>query len=571
MRLLPFALLLALVACTEQSPEPGPSTAANAADLVLTNGRIYTVDAERRQAEAVAIRDGRIVYVGDAAGTEALTGDDTEVIDLGGRLVLPGIQDVHIHPISGGVEASACDLNELETVPEYRTRIAEYAQANPDVPWVLGGGWSMAAFGPGARASKGILDELVPDRPVLLYSRDGHSAWANSKALEIAGITKDTPDPPDGIIDRDPETGEPVGSLQEGAASLVAQHVPETTPEALTQGLRFARDMLHEYGITSIQVAYAHEPDLLAYTNLDAAGELDLRIVAALWWERDETEEQIAGLETLRDKYTKGNVRATTVKIMQDGVMENYTAVMLEPYLTPDNTKGIPMVEPEFLKDVVTMLDARDFQVHFHAIGDGAVRQSLDAIEAARTANGPSVHRHHISHLELIDPADIPRFAELDTVANFQPLWAYPDDYVTELTVPFIGEERARWLYPIKSVIDAGGKVAFGSDWSVSTANPFMQMETAVTRMDINANEGDVLLPEQRITIEQAVEAFTINAAFVNHQEDETGSIEEGKLADLVVLDQDLFEIEPAAISETKVLLTLFGGKPVYGTLEGFD
>ncbi len=571
MRLSLALIFICLAACTEQGPEPGPSPAQDVADLVLNHGRIYTVDKDRSEAEAVAIRDGRIVYVGDAAGAATLTGDTTEVIDLGGRLVLPGFQDVHIHPISGGVEASACDLNNLETVGEYRTRIAEYAQANPDLPWVLGGGWSMAAFGPGARASKGILDELVPDRPVLLYSRDGHSAWANSKALEIAGITKDTPDPADGIIDRDPDTGEPVGSLQEGAASLVSQHVPETTPDMLTLGLEYARDMLHEYGITSIQVAYAYEPDLEAYTRLDSAGELDLRVVASLWWERDETEEQIPRLEAMRENYTKGNVRATTVKIMQDGVMENYTAVMLEPYLTPEKTRGIPMVDPEFLKEVVTMLDAKDFQVHFHAIGDGAIRQALDSIEAARTANGPSAHRHHISHLELIDPADIPRFAELDTVANFQPLWAYPDDYITELTVPFIGEERAKWLYPIKSVIDAGGKVAFGSDWSVSTANPFMQMETAVTRMDVDANEGDVLLPEQRITIEQAVEAFTINAAFVNHHDDVTGSIEEGKLADLVVLDQDLFAIEPTAISDTKVLLTLFGGEPVYGTLESFD
>ncbi|HEX5787186.1 MAG TPA: amidohydrolase family protein [Woeseiaceae bacterium] len=567
MRCLLVVSLLVLAACSERGTEPGSAPAASAADLVLTNARVYTVDADASWAEAVAIRGDRIVYVGDAAGAEALEGEGTKVVDVGGRLVLPAFQDVHIHPISGGVEASACDLNAMETVAEYRGRIAEYAQANPDVPWILGGGWSMAAFGPGARASKGILDELVPDRPVLLYSRDGHSAWANSKALEIAGITKDTPDPPDGIIDRDPETGEPVGSLQEGAASLVARHVPETTPEMLAQGLRFARDMLHEYGITSIQVAYAHEPDLKAYTEMDAAGDLDLRIVASLWWERDQTEEQIPHLKSLRETYTKGNVRATTVKIMQDGVMENYTAVMLEPYLLPEPTTGIPMVEPEFLKEVVTMLDAEDFQVHFHAIGDGAIRQALDSIEAARTANGASDHRHHISHLELIDPADIPRFAALDTVANFQPLWAYPDDYITELTVPFIGEERAQWLYPIRSVIDAGGKVAFGSDWSVSTANPFSQIETAVTRMDIDANEGDVLLPEQRITVAQAIEAFTINAAFVNHHDDETGSVEAGKLADLIVVDQNLLEIEPTAISDTKVLLTLFGGQPVYGSL----
>ena len=563
---LPSALLFTLAACGGK--DDAAAVNENAADLVLTNAKVYTVDANRSVAEAVAIDGDTIVYVGDAAGADAFIGADTRVVDAGGRLVLPGFQDIHIHPISGGVEASACDLNDLETVAGYRTRIAEYAQANPNVPWVLGGGWSMAAFGPGAKASKAILDELVPDRPVFLSSRDGHSAWANSKALEIAGITKDTPDPVDGIIDRDPETGEPVGSLQEGAISLVAKHVPETTPEMLKQGMRYARDMLHAYGITSMQVAYASEADLMAMSELDAAGDLDLRTVAALWWERDETEEQIPHLKSLREKYTKGNIRATSVKIMQDGVMENYTAVMLEPYLVPSGTKGIPMVEPEFLKDVVTMLDAEDFQVHFHAIGDGAIRHSLDAIEAARTANGPSDHRHHISHLEVIDPADIPRFAALDTVANFQPLWAYPDLYITDLTVPFIGEERAKWLYPIKSVIDAGGTVAFGSDWSVSTADPFAQMETAVTRMDVIANEGDVLLPEQRITIEQAVDAFTINAAFVNHQEGSTGSIEAGKLADLIVLDQDLLTIAPTAISDTKVLLTLFGGEPVYGSLD---
>jgi predicted amidohydrolase YtcJ len=568
MRHLTVVLLFALAGCSERVEEPEAAVGSAVADLVLTNARVYTVDPAQQWAEAVAIQGDRIVYVGDGAGAGAYTGANTRVVDLGGRLVLPGLQDIHIHPISGGIEASACDLNAFETVAEYRTRVAEYAQANPDVPWVLGGGWSMAAFGPGARASKGILDELVPDRPVFLYSRDGHSAWANSKALELAGITKDTPDPPDGIIDRDPETGEPIGSLQEGATSLVAQVVPETTPAMLTQGLEYARDMLHGFGITSIQVAAADEPDLMTYTALDAAGDLDLRIVASIWWERDETEEQIPHIKELRDKYTKGNVRATTVKIMQDGVMENFTAVMLEPYLTPEKSKGIPMVEPEFLKEVVTMLDAEDFQVHFHAIGDGAIRQALDSIEAARTANGESDHRHHISHLELIDPADIPRFAALGTTANFQPLWAYPDEYVNDLTIPFIGEERAKWLYPIKSVIDAKGRVAFGSDWSVSTANPFMQMETAVTRTDAISNEGGVLLPEQRISIQQAVEAFTINAAYVNHQEDTTGSVEEGKLADLVVLDRNLFEIEPGTISDTKVLLTLFGGEVVYGSLD---
>ncbi len=563
--------LLTLVACSDNTADTPAPVSENAADLILKGGKIFTVAGKSAWAEAVAIKDGRIIYVGDDKGVAAFAGATSEVHELGGRLMLPGFIDAHIHPISGGIEASACDLNELGDVAAYRARIAEYAQLNPDVEWILGGGWSMAEFGPGARPSKLILDELVSDRPVFLSSADGHSGWANSKALEIAGIDRNTPDPVDGIIDRDPATGEAIGSLQEGAMSLVTKHIPETTQAVRMQGLKYARDMLHRYGITGAQVAYAHEPDLRAYTELDAAGELNLRLVTALWWERDQTEEQIPHLVELREKYSRGNVQATSVKIMQDGVMENYTAVMLEPYLLPEPTRGIPMVEPEFLKEAVTQIDAAGFQVHFHAIGDGAIRQALNAIEVAEKTNGRKDYRHHISHLQLIDEADIPRFAELDVVANFQPLWAYADDYIVDLTIPFIGEDRAQWMYPIKSVIDAGGRVAFGSDWSVSTANPFMQIETAVTRVDAIGHETEVMNPEQRITVEQAVTAFTINSAFINHLDEETGSIETGKLADLIVVDQNLFEIDAKDISDTKVVVTLFGGKPVYGTLADLD
>ena len=567
MRLLVALFFCSLVACSEQSEDSSGQFAG--ADLLLTNGRVYTVDPSSSWAEAVAVRDQRIVYVGDSAGAAQWTGTNTQVVDLAGRLLLPAFQDIHIHPISGGVEALVCDLNGLDGVAAYRSRIAEYASANPQVPWILGGGWSMADFGPGGRPGKELLDELVPDRPVFLSSSDGHSGWVNSVALEIAGITRDTPDPEDGIIDRDPVTGELIGSLQEGAMNLVQAFIPPTGQDTLRDAMAYSRDMLHAYGITSIQVAYASEADLQAMTALDEAGELNMRLAVALWWERSQGLEQVSGLLSLREQYTRGNVRVTGVKIMQDGVMENYTAVMLEPYLIPERSLGIPMVEPEFLKQVVTRLDSEDFQVHFHAIGDGAVRQALDAIEAARLANGVSDHRHHISHLELIHPDDLARFGELDTVANFQPLWAYPDRYITELTVPFIGEQRAGWLYPIKSVVDAGGEIAFGSDWSVTTANPFPQIETAVTRRNPETNQGDVLLPDERISLAQALAAFTINAARVNHQEDSTGSIEVGKLADLIVVDRNLFEIDPGAISDTRVVLTLFGGEPVYGSLEG--
>lgn len=559
---------LVITACGSDDTGTPATTNSIVADVVYRSGKIWTVNTAQPTAEAVAIRDGRIVFVGSDDAVRIHIGPDTEVHDLQGRLMLPGFQDAHIHPIGAGVEAALCDLNGLESVALYRDRIAAYATANPDVPWITGGGWSMAAFGPGALASKTIIDELVADRPVYLSSQDGHSGWANSKALEIAGITKDTPDPPDGIIDRDPETGEPIGSLQEGAMSLVTRHIPPTTEQQREAGLAYARDLLHSYGITSMQVAYAYEDDLQTFAALDRAGQLDMRVVAALWWERDGTEEQIPGLIALRDKYTEGNLRATSVKIMQDGVMENYTAVMLEPYLVPGGTRGIPMVEPEFLKTAVTLLDEEGFQVHFHAIGDGAIRQALDAVAAAKAANGELGNRHHISHLQVIHPADIPRFAELDVVANFQPLWAYNDSYVTDLTVPFIGDERASWMYPIAAVAEAGGRLAFGSDWSVSTANPMPQIETAVTRVDTATHDTKPLNPDQAVTVEQAIAAFTIGSAWVNGQDDTTGSIEVGKLADLIVLDRDLLEINPQDISDARVLLTLFGGRVVFGDPE---
>lgn len=553
-----------LSACSKQEP-----VLSTGADMVLRNGRVYTVDAERSWAQAVALENGRITFVGSDTGAQQYIGSNTRVVDLDGRMMLPGFQDSHVHPIGAGVEASACDLNELPGLTEYRSTIAAYAAANPDVEWILGGGWSMSVFGPGGAPDRAILDELVADRPVFLTSADGHTGWANSRALEIAGITRDTPDPVDGRIDRHADTGEPVGSLQEGAMSLVTKHTPGESLETRQQGLRYAMELLNSYGITSIQDAIVNRDTLETYASLDRRDELDLRVVASLWWDREQGLEQITELEQLRTEFADLTmVRPTTVKIMQDGVMENYTAAMLEPYLVPDGTRGIPMVEPELLKRAVTALDKQGFQVHFHAIGDAAVRQALDAVEEAQIENGKNDNRHHISHLQMIDPADIPRFGELDVVANFQPLWAYADEYITELTIPFIGEERARWMYPIKSVQDAGGMIAFGSDWSVSTANPFPQIETAVTRKSATDPSIPVFISEERVSLETAIVAFTINAAFVNKHDEDTGSIETGKLADLIVLDQNLFEVEPARISDTKVLLTLLAGRTVHGNVD---
>lgn len=564
---LPVRRLAALCLATAALAACGPAP-EDTADLALTGGRIYTVDAGRSWAEAVAIKDGRILYVGSDKGARAHIGKATRVVDLGGRMVVPGFQDAHVHPISAGVEANSCDLNAADTVEEYVELIRQYAAAHPDEPWITGGGWLMSAFGPGALARKELIDAVVPDRPVILWSRDGHTVWVNSKALEVAGITRKTPDPPDGRIDRDPKTGAAIGSLQEGAGDLVAAHMPPQSDERRDAGLRYAIKYLNGLGITAVQDASVNEDDLKTYRRLDDAGELSLHVVGSIWWEREQGLEQIPEIKRLRSEYTKGQVDAGTVKIMQDGVMENYTAAMLEPYLVPDRTRGIPMVEPERLKAAVTQLDADGFQVHFHAIGDAAIRQSLDAVEAARRANGGDGHRHHISHLQLIDAADVPRFKTLGVVANYQPLWAYADEYITELTIPFLGPERSAHMYAIGSVLKSGATVAFGSDWSVSSPNVFWQIETAVTRLGALGETTEPFLPGEAIGLADALAAFTIHAAYTNRNDDDTGSIEAGKLADLVVLDRNLFEIPAAEISETQALVTLFEGRAVHGGLE---
>ncbi len=559
------SLLGLLVACN--SPADAAEAEERMADAVYHTGKIYTVNADQPWAQAVAIRDGKIMYVGSDDAVRIHIGADTELYDLRGRMMLPGFQDAHVHPLYSGLEALSCDLaGPTHDLTRYRSTIVACAATNPDSPWITGGGWLMSVFGPGGKPSKSILDELVADRPVYLTSADGHTGWANSDALQVAGITKDTPDPVDGFIDRDPETGDAIGSLQEGAMTLMEEHLPEPSHDQRVAALKYALEVMHGYGITSFQKAYASESDLKVYAQLDRDGELNMRVVAALLWDNFGTVEQLAVFHDQRQRYSIGHLRPTSVKIFIDGVMENYTAVMLDPYLVESGTRGISMIDPDFLMDAVTAIDAAGFQVHFHALGDGAVRLALDAIEQAREQNGDSDLRHHLSHLQVIHPDDIPRFHELGAVANFQPLWAYADEYITDLTWPFISEETARWLYPIKSVIDSGATVAFGSDWSVSTVDPLPQIETAITRIDAVTNDSVEMNPEQRITLEQAIAAFTINAAFVNHQEQETASIEVGKLSDQVELDRNLFDIDASEISDARVLVTLFEGKAVYGT-----
>ena len=568
-------------AAPAQSPaEPQPPRASTApaagavkADLVLKNAAVYTVDRVRSWAEAVAVRGDKIVYVGSDKGAARFVGPRTKVVDLAGKMVLPGFQDAHVHPLEAGLDQMGCYLYDLPTKEEYLRAVADYAAKHPNEKWIRGAGWDMGYFTRGIPDHRD-LDAVVSDRPVYLVSKDGHSAWVNSKALEMAGITRDTPDPERGRIDRGSD-GEPVGSLQETAMDLVGKRVPPYTLADGRRALEIAVKKLNSLGITSFDDADVYPDGYLgvrmldAYRDVDRKGVLTARVVASLHWDPVKGESQIPDLIRARREYTRGRVRATAVKIFQDGVIEAKTAGVLEPYRGKEGGgHGMALVEPEELKRDVTRLDKEGFQVHFHAIGDAAIRQALDAIEAARAANGARDSRHHLAHIELFSPDDIPRFRELGVVANFQPLWARGDAYINDLTLPILPPETHRWLYPIGSVLRSGAVVAFGSDWSVSSANPLEEMEVAVRRADWKKPDEAPFLPDERIDLKDAIAAFTINAAYVNFQDDRTGSLEAGKFADLIVLDRNLFAIPASDISETKVLLTLLGGKPVYGDVK---
>ncbi len=550
------------------------------ADLVLRNGAVHTVDPALPRARAIAIKDGRILAVGDEETVRAHLGRKTEWIDLRGRTVLPGFQDGHAHASGAGIERRRCDLTDAHSRQEYLDIIARYARDHPDAAWITGGGWSMDVF-PGGVPTKEELDRIVPDRPVMLFHRDHHGAWVNSVALERAGIDARTADPVDGRIERDAK-GEPVGMLQEGASDLVGRHVPELTTEEIAAGILEGQRHLHSFGITAWQEAIVGESPVVrdcfdAFIALDRAGSLTAKVVGAQWWARGADESLIQTLLDRREQASKGShFRADSVKFMQDGVCENFTAAMLTPYLDGDGHEthncGKSFFDPEELARYVTLVDAHGFQAHFHAIGDRGVREVLDAAEAARAANGTSDRRHCAAHIQVVHPDDVPRFARVGMIANGQPLWACAEPQMVELTLPFLGPERSSWQYPFGSLLRAGARLCFGSDWPVSTPNVLEEIHVAVNRTvpPEHAYSGpgtdgtDPFLPDERVDLETAVEAFTAGSAYLNHLEHETGSITPGKCADLVVLDRDLFSVPRSEIALVNVDLTLADGRIVH-------
>ncbi|GAA3376869.1 amidohydrolase [Streptomyces sannanensis] len=539
------------------------------ADLVFTRGPVHTGDPARTRASSLAVTGERITAVGHDEVRE-LIGPATEVVDLSGKLLIPGFQDAHIHAVFGGVELAECDLTGTVGVDDYLNRIRTFADAHPDRTWITGSGWSMESF-EGGLPTRQLLDSVVPDRPVYLVNRDHHGAWANTRALELAGLTKDTPDPSDGRIEREPD-GTPGGVLQEGATKLVARLLPATTTADRLAGLLRAQSMLHSLGITGWQDAilgvFNGQPDPSdAYLAAAREGTLTARVNGALWWDRERGGEQIPELIERRKQLNHGRFRAGSVKIMQDGIAENFTAAMTSPYLdacgcTTANS-GLSFVDPVALRSYVTELDALDFQVHFHALGDRAVREALDAIEAARAANGLRDNRHHLAHLQVVHPEDLPRFARLGAIANIQPLWAAHEPQMDELTIPFLGPERTAWQYPFGSLLRAGATLAAGSDWPVSSPDPLAGLHVAVNRMEPEATDGRVFLPEQRLDLTTALAAYTAGTAHVNGLDD-AGSLQPGNLADLVVLDRDIFTAPPEEIAEARVLQTYVGGALVH-------
>lgn len=545
------------------------------ADLVFTGGPVFTANTVRSRAGSVAVKDGRIVAVSPGDLTD-LVGPSTEIVDLRGRMLIPGFQDAHVHPVWGGLDMLRCDLAEYATADEYLDAIAGYVDAHPDDEWILGGGWQMSAF-PGGTPTAATLDRVTGDRPAFFPNRDGHGAWVNSAALRLAGIERDTPDPADGRIERDAD-GAPSGTLHEGAMSLVNRLLPEETLERLTEALLVGQRYLHSFGITAWQDAIvgsygdAGDPGP-AYLRAAADGTLTARVVGAIWWDRTAGLEQIPSILERRERYRGGRFAATSVKVMQDGVAENFTASMLEPYCDGHGhfteNSGISFVPPEILNEAVPILDAEGFQVHFHAIGDRAVRECLDAVEHAIARNGRGDNRHHIAHIQVVHPEDVPRFRELGVAANMQSLWATYEPQMVELTLPFLGSPRDAWQYPFGDLLRTGAVLAAGSDWSVSTPDPMAAIHTAVNRKaapGYEEGEYDAFLPEQAIDLATSLTAYTAGSAWVNHLDATTGTIEAGKLADLAVLDRDPFAGPVDEIGATRVLQTFVEGERVYSS-----
>jgi predicted amidohydrolase YtcJ len=566
------SVLLAVLLCSfSLAQEP-----AAPADTIVMHGRIYTVDEKHPWAEAVAIRGEKILAVGTDREILRYRGAPTKVIDAQGHLVLPAFTDSHVHFMDGSTSLQHVALDDAKSVAEIQQRVKAYTAAHPKDPWILGRGWTYPVFAPSGLPNKKYLDEIVPDRPVYLEGFDGHTWWANSKALAAAHINKETPDPAGGTIVRDPATGEPTGAIKEDAADAVVRRaIPEPGSAEKLQALRNGIKLANQVGLARVHVLGGvnagrddlQNVDLLEELRRD--GELTLRFYLA--YRLDPPEMSASQLQAIirdQQRYHDDWIAAGSAKIFLDGVIETHTAAMLEPYSDDPRLTGQLLWEPGKYKDFVAQLDRQGIQVFTHAIGDRAIRLALDAYEAAAEKNGTHDLRHRVEHIEDPSAADIPRFGKLGVIASMQPLHAYPDDDTLKSWAPNIGPERAQRGWPWHSIQATGGVLAFGSDWPIVTLSPWPGLQNAVTRQTAEGEPKGGWIPSERISLGDAIKGYTLNAAFAGHREETEGSLEPGKLADLIVVSQDLFNIDPHKIGDTKVLLTMVGGRAVYRTKE---
>ncbi|MGA2881099.1 MAG: amidohydrolase [Bryobacteraceae bacterium] len=535
------------------------------ADLVVLHGKIYTENPSQPRAEAVAIRDGKIVAVGAEKDIEALRGPSTQVIDAQQHMVLPGFTDAHVHFIGGSTAMQTVALDTADTVSEIQKRVKSFAAAHPDKKVITGYGWMYPVFGKAALPDKKILDEVVPDRPVVLSAYDHHTTWANSKALQMAGINRTTPNPLNGAIVRDPATGEATGALKESAGNLVERILPAPTHKELLDALRQGLHEANRFGIVSVHSAGGDGEQVGLFDELRKSNELTVRFYFALFAPvPDLTPAFLEQAENLRRTHHDDWLAGGAIKFYADGVIESHTAAMLAPYSDDPKLSGQLNWTPDKYLAAVAELDRRGFQIFTHSIGDKGIRLSLDTYEKVQRQNGTKDPRYRVEHIEDPDPADIPRFGKLGIIASMQPLHAYPNADVLDVWARNVGPKRAQHAWPWHSIAAAGGHLAFGSDWPVVTLNPWLGIQNLLTRQTTDGKPPGGWIPQECITVDQAIAGYTIGAAYAGKREKTEGSLERGKLGDLIVISQNLYDVPARDVGKTEVLYTVVGGKIVY-------
>ncbi|MFO1394512.1 MAG: amidohydrolase [Steroidobacteraceae bacterium] len=546
-------------ACLVSLSSAAIAASASPPDRVYVNAKVWTGDAAHPAAEAFAVQGDRLVAVGSTADVRSIAGPATQVVDLGGRRVVPGFNDAHWH-LPARKNARLDDAGSVEVIQQ---RLVEYAAKQPAGSWVMGRGWVPGDF-PGNTADKRYLDAIFPDRPAFIRDRDGHQSLANSKALALAGVTRDTPNPEDGVVVKGPD-GEPTGLLKEAASQLVSEHLPPVTAEDTYAILMDEMQTAPRYGLTSLQDASEGgltDNERAAVMRALANGELKVRYRAAVPCEKDATPAQLAEWRKLGEDVKGTLVSYGIVKCMLDGTIDAKTAYMLEPYVGGGN--GEPFMSQADLDATVAKYDAAGFQVEIHAIGDAAVRMCLDAYEYAAKVNGTSGRRHRVEHIEVPSLADIPRFRTLGVVASTQAIFATPDANTLSNYEPLLGPARASHADAFRLFDDAGAVQAFGSDYPVYTMNPIQGIYVAVTRMTVQGTPAGGWYPENRISVEAALRHYTQDAAYASFNENDKGTITTGKYADFVVLSEDLLALRPERIMDAKVLLTVMGGRETW-------